>query len=82
MRARYTEPRTLRQMEKEGLCDSQWETSASDGLSRRTYYITDDGEAFLDAWVQACKEYSQVMDALYQAYASRSPHTQNDDEAS
>jgi DNA-binding PadR family transcriptional regulator len=74
--------RTLRQMEKEGLCGSEWETSPSDGLSRRTYYITDNGEGFLDAWVQACKEYSRVMDALSQAYARSRPHTQNDDGAS
>ncbi len=64
--------RTLRQMEKEGLCEAEWETSG-DGRARRMYSITDDGEAYLDAWVEACKEYSQVMDALFRAYTSRKP---------
>jgi PadR family transcriptional regulator, regulatory protein PadR len=39
--------RTLRQLEKEGLCDSEWETSAVDGRPRRMYFITDDGQACL-----------------------------------
>jgi poly-beta-hydroxybutyrate-responsive repressor len=62
--------RTLRQMEKEGLCESEWETSQS-GPARRTYAITEAGQAYLDAWVQACKEYRRVMDALSRAYTSR-----------
>jgi len=60
--------RTLRQMEKEGLCESEWETSQS-GLARRMYYITKAGQAYLDAWVEAVKEYRRVIDALSQAYA-------------
>jgi PadR family transcriptional regulator, regulatory protein PadR len=63
--------RTLRQMEKEGLCESEWETSQGGGPARRMYYITEAGEAYLHAWVQACKEYQRVMDALSQAYKSR-----------
>jgi PadR family transcriptional regulator, regulatory protein PadR len=62
--------RTLRQMEKEGLCESEWETSQS-GPARRTYAITEAGQAYLDAWVEACKEYRRVMDALTRAYSSR-----------
>lgn len=66
--------RTLRQMEKEGLCDAQWETSAADdGARRRTYYITAAGEAYLDAWVEAHKGYGRLMDALFRAYTSRRP---------
>ena len=34
--------RTLRQMEKEGLCESEWETSKG-GPARRMYYITEAG---------------------------------------
>jgi PadR family transcriptional regulator, regulatory protein PadR len=64
--------RSLRQMEKEGLCESEWETSEDGGgPARRMYYITEAGQAYLDAWVQACKEYRRVMDALYRAYTSR-----------
>ena len=62
--------RTLRQMEKEGLCESEWETSKG-GPARRMYYITEAGQAYLDAWLRACKEYRRVMDALSRAYASR-----------
>ena len=63
--------RTLRQMEKEGLCESGWETSEG-SPARRMYYITEDGQAYLDAWVQAAKEYRRVIDALSRAYTSRS----------
>ena len=63
--------RTLRQMEKEGLCESEWETSKGGGPARRMYYITEAGQAYLDAWLRACKEYRRVMDALSRAYASR-----------
>ncbi len=62
--------RTLRQMEKEGLCESEWETS-KDGPARRMYYITEAGQAYLDVWVEAANEYRRVMDALSRAYASR-----------
>ena len=61
--------RTLRQMEKEGLCESEWETSKG-GPARRMYYITEAGQAYLDSWLRA-KEYRRVMDALSRAYASR-----------
>ena len=64
--------RTLRQMEKEGLCESEWETSKDGGPARRMYYITEAGQAYLDSWLRACKEYRRVMDALSRAYASRS----------
>ena len=62
--------RTLRQMEKEGLCDSEWETSQS-GPARRMYYITEAGQAYLDAWIEAANEYRWLIDALSQAYVSR-----------
>ena len=52
--------RTLRQMEKEGLCEAEWETSG-DSLGGRMYSITDDGEAYLDAWVQACKDFREAL---------------------
>jgi PadR family transcriptional regulator PadR len=63
--------RTLRQMEKEGLCESEWETSKGGGPARRMYYITEAGQAYLDSWLRACKEYRRVMDALSRAYVSR-----------
>jgi PadR family transcriptional regulator PadR len=62
--------RTLRQMENEGLCNSEWETS-NGGPARRVYSVTDAGEAHLDAWAEACKQYQQAMDAFSRAYTCR-----------
>lgn len=66
--------RTLRKMEKEGLCDSEWET-ASSGPARRMYSITDAGEAFLDMWVTSLEKYQQSMNTLLQAYRSSGAHS-------
>src|SRR3954452_17458841 len=40
--------RTLRHMEKDGLCESTWDTSNGGGPARRVYAIIDAGEAYLD----------------------------------
>ena len=61
--------RTLRRMEKEGLCESEWEASGS-GPTRRTYSVTDAGEEYLAAWAEGCKRYQNVMDCFYRAYKS------------
>lgn len=60
--------RTLRQLEKEGLCESEWEAS-DDGPACRVYSVTDSGEAYLDSWAQACERYQQVLDTFSLAYA-------------
>ena len=62
--------RTLRQMEQEGLCSSEWETYEGDP-ARRMYLITESGEPYLAAWAKACKQYQTVMDCFSQAYTSR-----------
>ncbi len=68
--------RTLRQMENEGLCQSEWETSsARGGPRRRMYAITEAGEAYLEAWAEACKQYRQLMDAFARVYGSRTPRS-------
>jgi PadR family transcriptional regulator PadR len=59
--------RTLRKMEKEGLCESEWET-ASGGPARRMYSITGEGEAYLNLWATSLKQYQQTMDGFLQAY--------------
>ncbi len=41
--------RTLRQMEKDGMVSSSWDTSEG-GPARRMYSITDAGEAYLNYW--------------------------------
>ena len=65
--------RTLRQMEKEGLCQSEWETPSADesGPPRRVYAITENGEAYLAAWAKACKEYQQLMGEFARVYQRR-----------
>ena len=62
--------RILRQMEQEGLCKSEWETSEG-GPARRMYAITGAGESYLAAWAEGCKAYQNVMDRFFQAYTSR-----------
>jgi PadR family transcriptional regulator PadR len=61
---------TLRQMEKEGLCKSEWETSTSEP-ARRMYSITNDGEAYLTTWTEECKKYQLVLDSFYLAFSCR-----------
>ena len=64
--------RTLRQMEKEGLCESEWETPSNNGgTARRMYSITEAGEAYLAAWAQACEKYNRLMNAFARVYGGR-----------
>ena len=60
---------TLRRMEKEGLCKSEWETSEG-SAARRTYSVTEAGEECLDAWAEGCKRYQNVIDCFYRAYTT------------
>ncbi len=62
--------RTLRQMEKEGLCESEWETSKG-GPARRVYSITDAGETYLEFWAESLKQYQRNMDAFFRFYMGR-----------
>lgn len=60
--------RALRRMEREELCQSEWETIRS-GPARRMYSVTEKGLAYLDTWAQACEQYQEVLDAFTNAYA-------------
>jgi PadR family transcriptional regulator, regulatory protein PadR len=61
--------RTLRKMERDGLCESEWETTTSSGgPARRVYSITDAGGAYLDLWVRSMEQYQQTMDDFLLAY--------------
>src|SRR5918911_1297056 len=62
--------RTLRQMEKNGVVKSSWETSKG-GPARRMYSITDAGEAYLDFWAQALEQYRRNMDVFFCMYSGR-----------
>ncbi len=66
--------RTLRHMENEGLCQSEWEVprrAEEGGAPRRTYAITEAGEAYLAAWAEACKNYQRLMDEFARIYQRR-----------
>ncbi len=62
--------RALRQMDNEGLCESEWE-APEDGPARRTYAVTEAGEAYLAAWADACKKYQQLIDEFARVYRRR-----------
>ena len=61
--------RALRQMEKEGLCKSEWET-VHGGPARRMYSLTETGGAYLNSWYQEYKHYQKVLDAFATAYTA------------
>src|ERR687884_571721 len=71
--------RTLRQMEKNGVVKSTWETSKG-GPARRVYSITDAGEAYLDFWAQALEQYRRNMDTFFRLYTGRSSRTRTEEE--
>lgn len=60
--------RTLRQMEKEGLVDSSWQTGEA-GPARRAYTITDNGEQLLTQWADALGAYQRFLDRFFELYA-------------
>lgn len=62
--------RTLRKMEKEDLCKSEWNTS-NGGAACRVYSVTSAGEAYLTSWAEECNKYQLVLDSFYKAYSCR-----------
>jgi PadR family transcriptional regulator PadR len=65
--------RTLRRMEKDGVVESNWETSGG-GPARRMYTITGSGEAHLGVWVTALERYQHSMENFFELYSGKSPH--------
>ncbi len=71
--------RTLRQMEKDGMVSSSWDTSTG-GPARRIYSITDAGEAYLKYWADSLDQYQQMMNTFFQFYTkTRSVHSRQED---
>ena len=60
--------RTLRHMEKDGLCEAEWDTSSGEGPARRVYTITDAGEAYLGLWAEALEQYRRNMNLFFSLY--------------
>ena len=58
--------RTLRQMEKDGMVSSSWDTSEG-GPARRVYSITDAGEAYLRYRAQSLDQYQRMMETFFQS---------------
>lgn len=62
--------RTLRQMEKDGMVSSSWDTSEG-GPARRMYSITDAGEAYLNYWAESLDQYQRMMDTFFRIYTGQ-----------
>lgn len=71
--------RVLRQMEKEGLVSSGWDTSGQ-GPARRIYSITEAGEAYLKLWAGALERYQRTMDTFFRLYTGRPMSKRHDPE--
>ena len=72
--------RTLRQMEKDGMVSSNWDTSEG-GPARRVYSITDAGEAYLNYWAQSLDQYQRMMDTFFRLYTGQPTHRGKPSEA-
>ena len=59
--------RALRQLEKQGLVDSAWDTEAQ-GPARRVYTLTDAGKLFLENWAAALGQYRENLDRFFRMY--------------
>jgi PadR family transcriptional regulator PadR len=72
--------RTLRQMEKDGIVESSWETSRG-GPARRMYTITGAGEVHLGIWATSLEQYQQSKDDFFRLYLGKPPHPdENEDD--
>lgn len=69
--------RILRQMEKDGMVSSSWDTSQN-GPARRIYSITDAGETYLKYWADSLDRYQNMMDTFFRLYTRTSRPDQED----
>lgn len=72
--------RTLRQMEKDGIVESSWETSRG-GPARRMYSITDNGKTYLDFWAKSLEQYQRTMDTFFRMYTGQPMRSEEDEES-
>lgn len=74
--------RLLRQLEKDHLVSSQWDTSTG-GPAKRIYSITDAGKQYLDMWAGSLSQYQKMLNQffnLYNPFFSFTPPNQHKDE--
>lgn len=64
--------RVLRQLERDGMVNSAWDTSKA-GPARRIYAITEAGEAYLKLWADSLEQYRKMMEAFFQMYGMQPP---------
>ena len=64
--------RTLRQLEKDGLVNSDWDTSNS-GPARRVYSLSEAGRAYLDAWATSLRSYQTMLEQFFALYPGGRP---------
>ena len=70
--------RTLRNMEKDGVVESEWDTTNGGGPARRVYSITNAGEVYLNFWAKSLEQYQRNMDALFSLYTGGRPPARRD----
>ncbi len=73
--------RVLRQLEKDGLVNSSWDTSGQ-GPARRMYAITDAGEAYLKLWASGIEYYRSMMNSFFRLYTGQPEDTTKSDKTS
>jgi len=59
--------RTLRQLEKDGLVISGWDTS-KDGPARRLYSLTDAGRVYLEGCAASLRGYQMMLNQFFTLY--------------
>jgi len=62
--------RTLRQMERDGIVHSNWDTSET-GPARRIYSVTEAGEAYLKGWAESLDQYQKMMNTFFNLYTAQ-----------
>jgi poly-beta-hydroxybutyrate-responsive repressor len=70
--------RILRQLEKDGLVSSGWDTS-KDGPARRLYALTDAGRAYLNVWAASLRGYQSMLDQFFTLYPPPPVASQSDE---
>ncbi|WP_428910201.1 poly-beta-hydroxybutyrate-responsive repressor [Niallia sp. Krafla_26] len=59
--------RTLRQLEKDNLVKSEWDTSQG-GPAKRIYSLTEAGEAYLQTCTDALEQYQSIINRFFTIY--------------
>lgn len=68
----------LRQLEKDGMVSSAWDTSKA-GPARRIYAITEAGEAYLKLWADSLEQYRTMMESFFRLYGVTPPRHERAD---